>query len=310
MRWFCALFFCGNVYVSTCRGQDLTPRAYIITPVHANAIVLSYSFKAGSVVFDPVLPITNARGNLHVSVFSVYHTFSLLGRSANIAVYIPYTVGSFAGDVNGTRQKIYRSGMMDSAFRLVVNLKGGRAMPAQEFASWHQKTILGASIKVSAPTGQVDPTVLITPGTNRWGLKPEIGLSHRWANWIFDAYGGVVFYTSNPEFFSHNQFSPGANTLSQRPVESLETHVSYDVRPRLWASFDWNYWYGGRRSVNGVETAGSLQANSRIGATASIPVSKRQSLKFSYSYGDIVRVGGNYHNIAVAWQYGWLGKPN
>jgi hypothetical protein len=62
--------------------------------------------------------------------------------------------------------------------------------------------------------------------------------------------------------------------------------------------------------VNKIETAGSLQANSRIGATASVPLNKHQSVKFSYSYGDIVRVGGNYHGIAVAWQYGWLGRPN
>ena len=25
------------------------------------------------------------------------------------------------------------------------------------------------------------------------------------------------------------------------PVAALETHVGYDVRPRLWASIDWNY---------------------------------------------------------------------
>lgn len=183
-------------------------------------------------------------------------------------------------------------------------------MTATEFASWRQKTILGASLKVTAPTGQYDPMVLVTPGTNRWGLKPELGLSRRWGNWILDGYIGAWFFTTNSEFFSHNQISPGVNTLSQAPIASLETHVSYDFKPRLWASFDWNYWYGGRRSVNGVETAGSLQGNSRIGGTASIPITKHQSLKFSYSYGDIIRVGGNYHQAAVAWQYGWLGRPN
>jgi hypothetical protein len=73
---------------------------------------------------------------------------------------------------------------------------------------------------------------------------------------------------------------------------------------------DWNYWYGGRRSLNGVASPSSLQANSRIGGTASVPIGKHQSLKFSYSYGAIVRVGGNYHNVSVAWQYAWFGSPN
>jgi hypothetical protein len=80
-------------------------------------------------------------------------------------------------------------------------------------------------MKVVAPTGQYHPTVLINPGTNRCGLKPEFGISQRWGKWIFDAYTGVWFYTKNPEFFSFNEHSPGVNTLSQAPVATLETHI-------------------------------------------------------------------------------------
>jgi hypothetical protein len=31
-------------------------------------------------------------------------------------------------------------------------------MPVQKFMKWHQKMLLGASLKVTAPTGQYDPT--------------------------------------------------------------------------------------------------------------------------------------------------------
>jgi hypothetical protein len=304
------LLTCRTFVGGICFGQDLIPRAYVITPEHANAVIITYSFFDGSILFDPTLPITNATGKLSVPSISYYHTFSVWGRSANIAATLPYAIGNFQGNVMGTQREVYRSGLMDSIFRFSVNLKGGPAMTPKEFASWQQKTILGASLKVIAPTGQYDPTVLINPGTNRWALKPELGLSRRIGSWILDAYSGVWFFTANPEFFSHNQYSPGVNTLSQSPIGAFETHLSHNFKPRLWASFDWNYWYGGKRSVNGVESPGSLQANSRFGATASIPITRGQSIKLSYSYGDIVRVGGNYHNIAVAWQYGWIGKPN
>jgi Putative MetA-pathway of phenol degradation len=127
-----------------------------------------------------------------------------------------------------------------------VNIKGGPAMPIQEFLSWRQKTILGASLKIVAPTGQYDPTKLVTPGTNRWAFKPELGLSRRWDNWIFDAYGGVWFFTGNSEFFSQNRLSPGTNTLSQAPMGSIEMHLSYDFRPlnsataaALWSVLCW-----------------------------------------------------------------------
>lgn len=301
----CGMCLAGSIS----QAQDLSPRAYVITPAHSNAIILTYSFNDGSIFFDSTLPVKDASGRLNVPIVSYYHAFSFFGRSANITASQPYAVGHFQGIVIGTEAKIYRSGLMDSVFRLSVNLKGGKAMSVKEFSSWRQKTLLGASLKIVAPTGQYDPTKLITPGANRWALKPEVGLSRRWDHCLLDVYGGVWFFTTNHEFFSHNQFSAGTSTLSQKPMGSLEMHVSYDVKPRLWASIDGNYWYGGRTSINGVETT-SLQANSRIGGTVSIPVSKHQSLKLSYSRGAVIRVGGNFHNVSVAWQYSWIGRPN
>jgi len=67
---------------------------------------------------------------------------------------------------------------------------------------------------------------------------------------------------------------------------------------------------GGRTRINGVESPNSLQENSRIGGTVSVPVNKHQSLKFSYNRGAYIRYGGNFNNISVGWQYSWLGRPN
>jgi hypothetical protein len=293
-----------------CRAQDLTPRAYIITPIHSNAIVLSYSFEDGGILLNPTLPVSNAKGQLHIPIFSYSHSFRLFGRTAAVSAILPYAVGHFEAAVNGAQQEIYRSGLLDSAYRLSVNLKGGPAMDPREFAVWKQKTLIGASLTVTAPTSQYDPMVLVNTGTNRWGIKPEIGRSQRWDHWVLDTYAGVWFFTENHEFFSHNAVFPGINTRSQNPLGAAEVHLSYDVKPRLWISLDANYWYGGSTSLNGVKSPGTLQANSRYGATASIPIQKHQSIKVSYSYGAIVRVGGNYHNIAVGWQYSWLGRPN
>jgi hypothetical protein len=100
------------------------------------------------------------------------------------------------------------------------------------------------------------------------------------------------------------------NTQSEQPVGSFEGHLSYDVKPRLWASLDGNFWLGGRTSVNGVENLGTLQRNSRLGGTVSVPLTKHQSLKFSYNNGAYILYGGNYQNVSLAWQYSWRGRPN
>jgi hypothetical protein len=113
---------------------------------------------------------------------------------------------------------------------------------------------------------------------------------------------GVVIHDESRVLFAQPIFSRHYDSVT-KPVGAVEAHLSYDVKPRFWFSLDGNYWYGGRTSLNGVEDLATLQANSRIGATASVPITKRQSLKFSYSNGAIARYGGNYQNVSAAWQY-------
>jgi hypothetical protein len=110
---------------------------------------------------------------------------------------------------------LYRSGLLDSVYRFSVNLKGGPAMPVEEMRKWPQKTLIGVSRRVVAPTGQYDPTKLINWGNNRWEFKPEVGCSRRWKNWLVPAYAGGWFYTTNPEFFPQPIFSRYAVTIGK-----------------------------------------------------------------------------------------------
>lgn len=291
-------------------AQDLAPRAYVITPVHSNAVTLTYAFFSGDLLLDGALPIEDATAKASVSVFSYAHSFRVLGRSASFAGSLPYGLGNFRGTVAGAETNAYRSGTFDSSYRVSINLRGGPAMDLQEFRKWQQKTLVGISFKLVAPTGQYDPTKLINYGTNRWAFKPEIGLSRRLGHWVVDTYGAVWLFTTNHDFFSRNQFSPGTNTQKQDPTFAFEGHLSYDVKPRLWASLDGNFWVGGQSKVNGIENPNTLQRNSHIGSTVSFPLNRRQSFKFSYNRGAYVLYGGNYQNISLGWQYSWLGKPD
>lgn len=291
-------------------AQDLAPRAYLITPVHSNAVNFTYSFFDGDLLFDNSVPIIDATAKVSVPVFSYYHSLPLFGRSANFTASIPYGIGNVRGNVMDSETKAYRSGLFDTAFRFSLNVLGGPAMDVADFRKWRQKTIVGLSLRIVTPTGQYDPTKLINYGANRWAFKPEVGLSRRWGHWVLDGYSAVWFFTRNKDFFSRNQFSPGTNVQKQDSMWAFEGHLSYDVKPRLWASFDGNFWIGGRTSINGVQNPNSLQRNSRIGATVSVPVSKHQSLKFSYNRGAYIRYGGNFNNVSAGWQYSWIGRPN
>ena len=288
------------------RAQTLAPRAYLITPTHANAVTLSYSFYDGGLDLAAAFPTAGVTGKYNVPVLTYYHSFGLFGRSANITAALPYAVGNFQGEAVGKERSVYRSGMLDSALRFSVNLIGGPAMPPREFAKWRQKTLVGLSLQIVPPTGQYSSRSLINWGANRWAFKPELGYSKRcWGRWVLDAYGGAWFYTDNGSFFS----IPIPRYQSQEPVGSFEGHWSYSIKNRTWASLDGNFWWGGTTTVNGIRNPATRQTSSRIGGTGAFAISKTQSIKVSYSDGTYIRYGGNYQSVSVAWQYSWIGRP-
>jgi hypothetical protein len=286
-------------------AQDLAPRAYLITPRSSNAVTLTWSFYDGGLNFNGAIPITGATARYNIPVFSYYHSMSFFGRSANITASLPYGVGTFRGDVLGASRETRLSGLLDLTVRFSVNLLGGPAMSLPEFLKWKQKTLLGASLKVLAPTGQYNGKKIVNWGLNRWAIKPEIGYSHRWDKWILDAYGGVWFYTTN------SQFPAGRVPLPQteEPIGSIEGHISRNFGRWTWASLDGNFWFGGVTTLNGVRKPDTRQSSSRLGGTVAFPITKHQSIKIAYSTGTYVRFGGNYQNLQVAWQYSWFGWP-
>src|SRR5262249_5326168 len=95
------------------------------------------------------------------------------------------------------------------------------------------------------------------------------------------------------------------STRTQAPIGAIEGHLTHYFKPRLWASLDGNFWMGGHSTLNGTDQADG-QRNSRAGVTVAVPITQQQSLKFSFSSGTYVRIGGDYKNVSVAWQYSWM----
>lgn len=281
--------------------QELAPRAYDIAPIGANYLTLSNAYNTGGVFTDPAVPVEDAKARFNVATISIYHSLSLFGRTANITALLPYVIGQFSAEVNGSSVQASRSGTSDARVRVAVNLLGGPAVMPEKFAGWREGRLLGVSLTVVTPNGQYDPARLINLGYNRWAFRPEVGYSTRLSRWSLDVYGGVWFYTSNSAYY------PGGAYKSQTAVYSGEAHLSYSVRPRLWISADGNFWAGGRSIVNGLPQAG-VQRNSRGGATVSVPLTKHWAAKASFSSGVYIPIGGDFRQATIGLQYGWIGS--
>jgi outer membrane putative beta-barrel porin/alpha-amylase len=280
-------------------AQDMEPKAYSASPVGANFLVVGYSGSVGSVLIDPTLPITDVDAHVGGVFVGLGHTFNLFGKLALASASLPYSWANVTGKIQEQAAETHRSGLADGRFKVSINLRGNDAMAPREFATAPRRTVIGASVTVAAPAGQYYETKLVNLGTNRWGYKPEVGISFPIGKWDLDAYGGAWFFTDNPAFY------PGGLVRSQSPVVAIQAHGSYSFRRQLWIAADGTWYSGGSATVEGGEPSASMN-NSRVGLTASLPFGTNSSIKVSYTTGMVVRTGTNFKTVAVAWQKLWL----
>jgi hypothetical protein len=295
--------FCLLIQLERGSAQDLDPRAYVWLPVRLTVTGLGYGYTYGGVVTDPTVPIKDIHATISTLSLGVAHVFGMFHKTAQVSVNLPWNWATVTGSVQETAQRITRSGLGDMRLRYSILLLGGPAASPAEIVKASPRTILGASLSITAPTGQYLYGKLINLGTHRWAFKPELALSQPAGNkWLFDVYAGVWFFTAN------NSFYPGNSVRTQNPLTAFQAHISYNATPRLWAAINYTYYIGGASTVNDV-FKDDHQENSRIGGTLVLPVGKRNSIKLAYSTGAIIRFGANFSTVSVAWQSIYYSKP-
>ena len=280
-----------------CVGQELEPGAYWPLPTALNIVTVVNSFNRGDVAFDPSAPIDEAGATINTIAFVLTRTFNLAGRSANAALVLPVVGGHLEGLVLGEPAETDRFGLGDPRLKLGLNLYGAPAMTPKEFASFRQGRILGVSLTVAPPLGQYDSTKLINLGTHRWSFKPEVGASTTRGRWVVEAMAGVWFFTDNTNFF-------GGRTRQQDPITATQLHLTFRFKPTMWLAADANYFTGGRTTISGKQNL-DLQRNSRVGATFSTALDRRQAIRMSISRGAYTTIGADFISVAASYSYVW-----
>ena len=278
-------------------AQDLEPRAYSNIPVGLNFVLGGYGYTQGGVAADASVPLEDADLRAHTGFFAYARSINVFGMSGKFDVIVPYTSLSGEATLAGQTHEREVSGFNDPRFRVSVNFFGAPAMSMAEYATYKQDVIIGASLQVSVPLGQYDSSKLVNIGTNRWFVKPELGVSKAWGPLTLELTPSVTFYSDNDDFL-------GSATRKQDPLYAVQSHFVYSFKRGIWAAFDATYYTGGRTSINGVEND-DLQENWRVGATLSLPVDRSHSIKFYVSTGVATRTGGDFDAAGIVWQYRW-----
>jgi hypothetical protein len=287
----------GFLAAAPAEAADIEPRAYSNAPVGINFLITGYAQSRGGLSTDPASPIQDARLRINTGAVAYVRTLDIGGKAGKFDVIVPYSGLSGNALVNGSPAERHVTGLNDPRFRLSVNFIGAPALTAQEFASYRQDLIVGASLQVSAPLGQYDPERLVNLGTNRWFFKPEIGISKAIGAFTLEFAGAAYVYTTNGDYF-------GGKTYEQDPVYSAQAHLIYSFGRGVWAALNATYDYGGRTTIDGVRDDEQM-GNSRVGLTLALPVNRNNSIKLYASSGTATRTGSDYDLGGIAWQCRW-----
>jgi len=296
-RWivFAITFACAPPALA----QEIEPRAYSNVPVDMNFAVVAYAHATGSFAADPSLPLEDADLRTDAILLGYARSIEVRGQSGKVDVVLPYVWLEGTADVAGIPQQRRVAGFGDPRVRLSWNLIGAPALTLKEFASYRQQTIVGVSFQASLPLGQYDDTRFVNLGTNRWWLKPELGVSHASGPWTFEAAVAATHFTENDEY-------SGGRSRKQDPIYSLQGGAIYGFGRGKWIALHGNYYTGGRTTVDGIE-GDDLQQNSLLRVTAAWPLNARDSLKFFAGTGVSTRTGADFDTVSVAWQRRWGG---
>ena len=280
-------------------AQELVPRAYWPAPTGTNLIVTGYQYSEGDVLTDPSLPVEGVESQIEFLSLTYQRTLSLFGRTANLQLNQPYAWGSAQGFAEGTFRSRDISDLADSRALLSINLAGAPAMDGAAFQALraNPRTIVGASVLVSAPTGAWDSGRIFNAGSNRWSVKPAIGIIYPLRpKLLLEFEVGAWFFGDNDDFLGE--------TRKQDPLLSTQFHLIKRIRPGLWASLDATYYWGGRTEIGGV-TRDDRQENSRIGATFVMPFKRRHALRIAASIPLKTSAGGDFDTLTMAYAYIW-----
>jgi hypothetical protein len=280
-------------------AQDVQPRWLSPAPVGSHLVGGAYSFSTGAVLMDKTIPVEDIDGDVHAVLGAYGYAFGFFGMSAKADLALPFAAGRWSGTRAEIDSTVSRTGLGDPVARFMFMFVGAPALREPEFAKHHSRTVAGFDFRVRVPLGQYDSSKLINIGTNRFTFSPRAGVSQSFGRLITEVYASGWFFTDNTEAL-------GTNVQSQDALMALQLHFIWDFGQGLWAAASTRQSFGGQLYINGHES-GQAQSNNRIGVSVSVPIARRQALRFAITLGVTTTAGNDYNTFSGAWQGAWGG---
>jgi hypothetical protein len=309
------LFFCWFIFFlhTVARSQGDGARSFLLAPKGVSGINAKWIHLNSNLIPAGTLLIPQADINVDVFPITLFHTFSLGGRFAQVYAMVnpgSATAKTAIGPPIGPLpiNSISASGLSDGFVAGRIGLAGAQALPVAEFAASPMTYSLFADVKYWY-SGSYDADKLFNLGTNRGtfqiGLPMAIPLNknRKRATWV-ELFPSVQFFGKNDD----PARSSRAEEVTQKPLYILETHLSHNFSPKFWASMNLRWQEGGRSSVDGVPDDNNISV---LGGGLAVGYQIAAPFTIVADYGTVIasdNTNGSMFRISAMFAYAKLKK--
>jgi hypothetical protein len=250
------LFFCCVFSSGIAMAQGDGPRSFLLLPkgvwgVNARWMGMDQNINATGTILIP-----KASVNINVYPITLFHTFSLAGRFAQVSfMFNPGSVSASALNVPPVVplpiNEISANGFSDGFVGFKLGLAGAPAVDAFSYMKKPMEFSLMADVRYWF-SGTYDAKQALNLGTNRptyqLGLPMAIPLNKnlKKATWLEISPSVMIFGNNNEP-----PLGTRADKIEQAPILSIENHLSHNFTPKFWAFANLLYRLGGQTTSDG-----------------------------------------------------------
>ena len=295
-------------------GQGDGPRAYLLAPKGVTGINVKWLSMGGNLIPSGSVLIPGADITATIFPTTIFHTFSIGGRFAQVFGMIPpgsSTAKARIGPPIGPIpvNEISASGNSDGFLAFKLGLVGAPALDVIAFSKSEMQFSLFGEFRYWY-SGTYSSDDLFNLGTNRsilhFGLPMAIPLNRirAKATWLEIA-PAIQFFTDNKD----PARSSTAQLVEQAPMFILESHLSHNFTPKFWAVANLRFQTGGQTSADGENDNNSMTA---LGGGLGIGYQLLAPLGLEMDYGGVLSsteaLKGNMLRVSVVFTYADLKK--
>ena len=260
------------------------PRAYLPPPIDTNVFTL-YGMKiSGNSMFNSGLINPNLDLDIDLLVAQYTRTMSIADHYVSITAVQP------SGKLSSTfslpnvakfTSKTDSDGLADTQLLLTGGIYNLPPLTLENYRKYKPSFAVGGLARLTLPTGEYDEQQSANLGSNRYSLQLGSPITFGFGESFLDPQLTTIDFLPSITFFGDNNEPFNANTIKQKPLFKLESHITHNFNPGLWLSIDGIYSYGGETKTDG-QSNNNTQRSLNMAATLGLQFSKSFGLKLSY----------------------------